>query len=94
MPKPNPLMQGLEQQTSLAKKKQILAEPEETNSQKRPPSRQGKVLISGFFAPEVQENLKIIAAKERTTVQGLLSEGINAVLAKRGAPQIASLAVK
>jgi hypothetical protein len=49
------------------------------------------VLVGGHFAPEVQTALKIIAAEERTTVQALLAEGINAVFAKRRKPEIADI---
>jgi hypothetical protein len=93
MAKPNPLTQGLEQQPQRANGK--------TNSQTRPqptvppkvipPSRTGRVLIGAHFAPEVQTALKIIAAEERTTMQALLAEAINAVFAKRHKPEIAEL---
>jgi hypothetical protein len=53
------------------------------------PSRNGRVLVGGHFAPEVQTALKIVAAQERTTVQALLAEGINTVFASRGKPEIA-----
>jgi len=49
------------------------------------------VLIGGHFAPEVQTALKIVAAEERTSVQSLIAEGINAVFARRHKAQIASL---
>jgi len=55
------------------------------------PSRVGRVLLGGHFAPEVQVALKVIAAEERTTVQALLAEGINAVFAKRHKPEIAEM---
>ena len=58
------------------------------------PSRAGRVLIGGHFAPEVQTALKIVAAQERTTLQDLLTEAINMVLAKRGKPEIAGLPTK
>jgi hypothetical protein len=54
-------------------------------------SRVGRVFVGGFFAPEVQTEIKIIAATERTTVQELIAEGINAVLARRQRPQIANV---
>jgi hypothetical protein len=57
------------------------------------PSRSGRVLVGGHFAPEVQTALKIVAAEERTTVQALLAEGINAVFAKRRKPEIADISV-
>ena len=89
MPKPNPLTQGLEQQVP----------PRVSTSAARPviapkavaPSRSGRVLIGGHFAPEVQTALKIIAAEERTTMQALLAEAINTVFAKRHKPEIAEI---
>jgi hypothetical protein len=39
----------------------------------------------------VQTALKILAAKERSSMQALLAEGIDAVFARRHEPQIASL---
>ena len=49
------------------------------------------MLIGGHFAPEVQTELKVLAAQERTSVQALIAEGINAVFARRQKPQIAEL---
>jgi len=57
-----------------------------------PPSRTGRVLVGGHFAPEVQTALKVIAAEERTTMQSLLAEAINTVFAKRHKPEIADIA--
>ena len=57
-------------------------------------AREGRVLIGGHFAPEVQIALKVIAAEERTTVQNLLAEAIDAVFAKRGKPPLATLPPK
>ncbi|MDQ2926221.1 MAG: hypothetical protein M3R43_11790 [Acidobacteriota bacterium] len=59
-----------------------------------PASRVGRVLIGGHFAPEVQTALKIVAAEERTSVQALLAEGINAIFARRHKAQIASLSAQ
>lgn len=88
MPKPNPLTQGLEQQKPPARSPR----PRQTTAPKTAvPSRSGRVLVGGHFAPEVQTALKIIAAEERTTVQALLAEGINAVFAKRRKPEIADI---
>lgn len=54
-----------------------------------PPSRVGRVLIGGHFAPEVQTALKIIAAEERTSMQALIEEAINAVFESRNREQSA-----
>lgn len=91
MPKPNPLTQGLSQARSRTPVTGLpTAEPKETKGQK-PPSRTGRVLVGGHFAPEVQTALKIIAAEERSTIQSLLAEAINAVFAKRHKPEIAEI---
>lgn len=96
MAKPNPLAQGL---NSVQRPPQIAAAPESnvvpaSNARRAAPSRAGRVLIGGHFAPEVQTALKIVAAQERTTLQDLLTEAINMVLAKRGKPEIAGLPTK
>ena len=93
MAKPNPLAQGLNraQRPAVAT---VSAAPEasrEVEGKRGAPSRLGRVLIGGHFAPEVQTALKILAAEERTTVQALLAEAINLVLARRGKPEIAGL---
>jgi hypothetical protein len=94
MAKPNPLTQGLKQQE--ARRAEPIAAPAAPAVPSRgpkpvPPSRLGRVLIGGHFAPEVQTALKIVAAEERTSVQALIAEGINAVFARRQKAQIAAL---
>ena len=94
MAKPNPLTRGLEQQTQRPDgRANSRTKPRQATPRKAPsPSRTGRVLIGAHFAPEVQTALKIIAAEERTTMQALLAEAINAVFAKRRKPEIAELA--
>ena len=41
------------------------------------PSRAGMVLVAGHFPAEVQTQLKIMAAEERSTVQVLLGEALD-----------------
>jgi hypothetical protein len=95
--KPNPLSQGLSQQLRQPPPLAPVVvparvEPKAIKEAKPvPPSRAGRVLIGGHFAPEVQTELKVLAAQERTTVQQLVAEGINAVFARRHKPQIAEL---
>jgi hypothetical protein len=95
--KPNPLSQGLSQQLRQVPPVVAVAapaglEPMIAKAVKVvPPSRAGRVLIGGHFAPQVQTELKVLAAQERTTVQQLVAEGINAVFARRHKPQIAEL---
>ncbi len=90
MPKPNPLSQGLEQQSPL-RATTVTVQAVKADKPIAIPSRNGRVLVGGHFAPEVQTALKIVAAQERTTVQALLAEGINTIFAKRGKPEIAEL---
>ena len=92
MPKPNPLTQGLEQRTPASVVAPPAAQSERVARPAAVPSRSGRVLVGGHFAPEVQTALKIIAAAERTTVQALLAEGINTIFAKRRKPEIAEFA--
>lgn len=96
MAKPNPLSQGLNQvrpspesSATMAVPSPVVTKPKVARSV--PPSRAGRVLIGGHFAPEVQMELKVLAAQERTTVQQLVAEGLNAVFARRHRPQIAAL---
>ena len=94
MPKPNPLSQGLNQQASATRPVMTVSASvleERAPRKSSPPSRTGRVLIGGHFAPEVQTALKIIAAEERTTMQALLAEAINLVFAKRHKPEIADI---
>lgn len=96
MPKQNPLSQGLKQQEAsqaepIAAPASVSMPPETRAAKLVPPSRVGRVLIGGHFAPEVQMELKVLAAQERTTVQALIAEGIDAVFARRHKPQIAAL---
>lgn len=86
MPKPNPLTRGLAQQIAAP-----MAVLPKGTGKRSPAAREGRVLIGGHFAPEVQTALRIIAAEERTTIQALLAEAINTVFAKRRKPEIADI---
>lgn len=87
MPKANPLTQGLKKRPGENRSIDGIS----SSTRNGPPSRSGRVLIGGHFAPEVQTALKIIAAQERTTVQALLEEAIDTVFAKRHKPEIAAI---
>lgn len=91
MAKPNPLSQGLNQISRRAEPAVRETAKTPPSKGKSAPSRDGRVLVGGFFAPEVQTVLKVTAAQERTTLQELLTEAINTVFAKRGLPEIAGL---
>ena len=55
-----------------------------------PKSRQGKVGILTYHAPEVAKQLKLLAAESGRTQGELVAEGLNAVFGKYGKPPIAS----
>lgn len=93
MAKPNPLAQGLNraQRPPMVESEPAAPATSQGEGKRATPSRAGRVLIGGHFAPEVQMALKILAAEERTTVQALLAEAINLVLSRHGKPEIAGL---
>jgi hypothetical protein len=47
------------------------------------PSRRNTRLIGGHFKPELAKQLRILAAEEDTTIQALLEEAIDLLLAKK-----------
>ena len=51
--------------------------------------RAGKSNVTGYFAPEVKRQLRILAAEEDTSIQALLGEALNELFAKYGKPEIA-----
>ena len=53
------------------------------------PSRVGTAYVAGHFPVEVQTQLKVIAAEERSTMQALLGEALDLLFANRRRPQIA-----
>jgi hypothetical protein len=55
-----------------------------------PKSRQGKVGILTYHAPEVAKQLKLLAAETGRTQGELVADGLNAVFGKYGKPSIAS----
>jgi len=55
----------------------------------RPPSRQGKRVVSVYVEPEAAKQLGIIAIQEDTTIQALMVEALNDFFAKRGTNRIA-----
>ena len=59
-------------------------EPKPAPKAARKPSRDKTVLIGGHFPPEVQRQLRMIAAEEGTTNQALLAEALNLLFRKKG----------
>jgi hypothetical protein len=94
MPKANPLSKGLAGKSKAATTAKVAKAVEtakgHTNGNGQP--QRTRVLIGGHFAAAVQIELKIICAKERKTMQVLLTEALNMILAKYGQPQIAGIA--
>jgi hypothetical protein len=60
-----------------------------TEAPGRPPSRQGKRIISVYVEPEAAMQLGILAIRESTSVQALMVEAVNDFFAKRGMNRIA-----
>ncbi len=54
------------------------------------PSRRNTKLIGGHFRPELARQLRMLAAEEDTTIQALLEEAIQLLLAKKARGQIGS----
>jgi hypothetical protein len=47
------------------------------------PSRRNTKLIGGHFSPELAKQMRMLAAEEDTTIQALLEEAIQLLLAKK-----------
>lgn len=56
------------------------------------PSRAGTKPITGFFPEEVRVQLKMLAAKEKRSMENMLAEALNDLFAKYGKPEIAPTA--
>lgn len=48
------------------------------------PARVGKVMVAGYFSPQMAKSVKLLAVERDTTVQALIGEGLDAVLHKYG----------
>lgn len=48
------------------------------------PARQGKVMVAGYFSPEVNRRLRVMAAERGTTVQALLGEALDELMRVHG----------
>ena len=53
------------------------------------PKKTERRLIGGHFAPEVQQQVRVIAAKQDITIQSLLTEALNDLFEKHDCPRIA-----
>lgn len=63
---------------------EVLPSKPKATPKSQKPSRDKKVLIGGHFPPEVQKQLRMIAAEEGTTNQALLTEALNLLFRKKG----------
>lgn len=48
------------------------------------PARAGKTMIAGYFSPDLARAVKVLAAERGVTVQALVGEGLDHVLAQGG----------
>jgi hypothetical protein len=60
-----------------------------TESRLVPPSRRNTQLVGGHFPRDVAKQLRLLAVEEDTTVQALLEEAIDLLLAKKARGRIA-----
>ena len=52
-----------------------------------PPSREGTVAITAHLPPEVRERLKILAARQRRTMNELIAEALEDLFRKHERPE-------
>lgn len=86
------ILNGYGQETEVQQKQGTPEPPVENKknaSENVPPSRRGKRHISGYFAPEVLRQVKIIGAEEDKTVNAVLADALNALFVNKGKPPIA-----
>lgn len=49
-------------------------------------AREGKVMVGGYFSPDVRRRLHLVSLDEGVTIQNLIGEGLDAVMKARGMP--------
>ena len=49
-----------------------------------PKARDGKVMVAGYFSPQMAKAVKLLAVERDTTVQALIGEGLDTILHKYG----------
>lgn len=67
------------------------ADPAATPGKFYRPVRDGRRFVGAHFHPEIARQLRMIAAEDDTTIQALLEEAIDLLLAKKGRATMASL---
>ena len=55
-----------------------------TKAKPRKPSRENTVLVGAHFSPDVQKQLRMLAAEEGTTNRALIAEALNLLFRKKG----------
>ncbi len=65
------------------------AAPAASEPAKQPPSRQGKVAISGYFDPAVRKQLAIMSVHQDKSQAALLADALNLLFEQHGQPPIA-----
>ncbi|MEH2373449.1 ribbon-helix-helix domain-containing protein [Nostoc sp.] len=83
------LNQALQKALEVPKKSTEQAQIDSNPTSARPPSRQGKKAITGFFDPAVSRQLKQLALEQDSTVQALLAEALNKLFEEYGKKPIA-----
>ncbi len=73
-----------------AGKGRAIGRPRTTNDPPRP-GRAALENVTGYFAPAVKTQLKMLGIEKRQTIQRLLAEALNDLFAKNGKPEIATL---
>jgi len=58
--------------------------PTMAEGQGRPPSREGRKQIAGFFSPEMSLAMHMLARRQGRSLQALMAEAFNDVLRKHG----------
>lgn len=91
--KPNALQAALSQ--SGGRKSSIEPMPQierqlgqELRDTQRPPSREGKINISGWLDPAYKRSLRMVQAVSDKKLESLLAEALNDLFAKYNVPQV------
>lgn len=60
------------------------AQPAAGEASTRPPSREGRKQIAGFFSPEMSFAMHMLARRQGRSLQAVMTEAFNDVLRKHG----------
>lgn len=67
----------------------VAPQPEPERRYVPPPSRNGTAPVTVHLSPEARKILRQLALDEETSLQSLMVEAVNMLLAQRGKPEIA-----